>query len=113
MFPPPSTASGRSADMAEKLLFTSLSEKRGPARPSPDATGELLLQLQQATRTRAAQPALIAWLALPEEKRNGLPLCEQSDLLANELTRAAPVPGGLSEDSASSRPGLPRRPGLS
>ena len=58
MLPLPSAASGLRADIAEKLLFIWLSEKGGPTEllpGEPEAT--LALQLQQAAKTRVAQPA--------------------------------------------------------
>jgi hypothetical protein len=47
------------ADIAEKLLFIWLSEKGGTRElPLPDEPeAKLPLQLQQAAKTRAAQPA--------------------------------------------------------
>ena len=73
MLPLPSAARGLRADIAEKLLFIWLSEKGGTTElPLPDEPeAKLLLQLQQAAKTRAAQPAYAIRVTFLVIERNG------------------------------------------
>ena len=58
MLPLPSAARGLRADIAEKLLLISFSEKGGTTELLPgEPEAKLPLQLQQAAKTRVAQPA--------------------------------------------------------
>jgi hypothetical protein len=73
MLPLPSAARGLRADIAEKPLFISLREKGGttelPLPGEPEA--KLPLQLQQAAKTRAAQPAYAILVSFLVVVRNG------------------------------------------
>ena len=75
MLPLPSATRGLRADIDKKLLLIWLREKDGatelPLLDEPEAKLPLQLQLQQAAKARAAQPAYAIRVSFLVIERNG------------------------------------------